>query len=208
MAPGLTCKNPTSLLWWKIDINKGQFSQLCIFDFNKSTAFCGLTSYGASAHTFFLCRRIFIEMFSGHVKHHAYIPAHARNVFVPARPPVLSTVVIPTSTRRYNLYEDDRYRSHYGGFGVGVDYGGQGAGHGFQVALWALCTNWRTSCESECGSSHFSVVSQFWKQVSIEWICVNGSKINIVNGLKNQTSDSSFQFQSLVITWRQQICCV
>lgn len=73
------------------------------------------------------------HMLLGHVKHHAYIPAHARNVFVPAS--VLSTVIIPTSSQRYHLYEDDRYRSHYGGFGVGVDYGGQGAGHGFQVAL-------------------------------------------------------------------------
>lgn len=75
-------------------------------------------------------------LFAGHVKDHAYIPAHTRNVFLPAHPPVLSTVIIPTSTYSYRqYYEDDRYRTHYGGYGVGVDYGGQGAGHGFQVAL-------------------------------------------------------------------------
>lgn len=73
--------------------------------------------------------------FVGHVKHHAYIPAHARNVFVPAHPPGLSTAIVPTASHRYQFFEDDKYRSHYGGFGVGVDYGGQGAGHGFQVTV-------------------------------------------------------------------------
>lgn len=82
------------------------------------------------------CRVGIIKYFlSGHVKDHAYIPAHARDVFLPAHPAVLSTMVVPTPTHKYQLYEDDRYRSHYGGFGVGIDYGGQGAGHGYQVAL-------------------------------------------------------------------------
>lgn len=76
------------------------------------------------------------EWVPGHVKHHSFIPAHSHSVYVPARALVLAPAVLAQSTsQKYNFYEDDTYRSHYGGFGVGVDYGGQGAGHGYQVAL-------------------------------------------------------------------------
>lgn len=76
------------------------------------------------------------EWVPGHVKHHSFIPAHSHSVYVPARALLLAPAVLAQSTsQKYNFYEDDTYRSHYGGFGVGVDYGGQGAGHGYQVAL-------------------------------------------------------------------------
>lgn len=74
------------------------------------------------------------EWIPGHVRNHAYIPGHVHHVIVPASTllvahPVHAAVLLhPVSMHPVPLY-----RKHYGGFGVGVDYGGHGAGHGFHV---------------------------------------------------------------------------
>ncbi|KAF5277633.1 hypothetical protein FQA39_LY06126 [Lamprigera yunnana] len=67
----------------------------------------------------------------GYVKHHAYIPAHEHHIIIPphevivARP--IQTLLLPLNS---NIY-----RTHIGGFGVGVDFGGRGAGHGFHISM-------------------------------------------------------------------------
>lgn len=75
----------------------------------------------------------------GHVVNHAFIPGHIEHVLVPqhtllvthAVHAVHSIVVHPVSVHP----EVNEFRKHYGGYGVGLAYGGHGAGHGFQDAL-------------------------------------------------------------------------
>lgn len=67
------------------------------------------------------------EWISGHVHNHAFIPAHAHNVFIPSPLPKSSLIVKSV----HNVIVP--YRTHYGGFGIGVNTGGPGAGHGYHV---------------------------------------------------------------------------
>lgn len=66
------------------------------------------------------------EWIPGHVHNHAFIPAHSHNVFIPSHSILLTksvhSIILP-------------YRNHYGGFGIGINAGGPGAGHGYQVVF-------------------------------------------------------------------------
>lgn len=67
------------------------------------------------------------EWIPGHVEHHSFIPGHIHHILLPSNAIFLDdSVVLP------HPY-DVPYKQHYGGFGVGLDSGGHGAGHGFHV---------------------------------------------------------------------------
>lgn len=76
----------------------------------------------------------------GHVVNHAFIPGHIEHVLVPAEHTLVVThsaihEVHAVVLHPVNVHpEVNIYRKHFGGYGVGVEYGGHGAGHGFQVA--------------------------------------------------------------------------
>ncbi|RZC42221.1 hypothetical protein BDFB_001737, partial [Asbolus verrucosus] len=78
----------------------------------------------------------------GHVRHHAYIPAHLDHLYIPTL--VSKKTLLPThalllarTVETVFVHPDiySPYRHHYGGFGIGVDMGGHGAGHGFHVVF-------------------------------------------------------------------------
>ncbi|KAF5271903.1 hypothetical protein FQR65_LT05050 [Abscondita terminalis] len=64
----------------------------------------------------------------GHVRDHAFIPAHEEHIFIPMHEVVVTQPIVVQSS---NLY-----RSQIGGFGIGVNFGGRGAGHGFHVSTY------------------------------------------------------------------------
>ena len=68
----------------------------------------------------------------GHVRHHSYIPAHLHHLYLPTQALLLARTV-ETVFVHPAVYSP--YRHHLGGFGIGLDVGGQGAGHGFHVVL-------------------------------------------------------------------------
>lgn len=67
------------------------------------------------------------EWIPGHVHNHAFIPAHSHNVFIPSH-----SILLTKSTVHSIILP---YRNHYGGFGIGINAGGPGAGHGYHVVL-------------------------------------------------------------------------
>ncbi|XP_044254816.1 uncharacterized protein LOC123005225 [Tribolium madens] len=83
----------------------------------------GLVTFTEKPHVGNFTRRVegaHTKWVPGHVRHHSFIPAHLQHVFIPH---VL--FVHPYS----------HYREHIGGFGIGLDSGGRGAGHGFHVVF-------------------------------------------------------------------------
>ncbi|GJQ77477.1 hypothetical protein Trydic_g20869 [Trypoxylus dichotomus] len=67
------------------------------------------------------------EWVPGHVDHHSFIPGHVQHILLPPHAIFLDDSVV------LSHHYDVPYRQHYGGFGVGLDSSGHGAGHGFQV---------------------------------------------------------------------------
>lgn len=67
------------------------------------------------------------EWVPGHVDHHSFIPGHIHHILLPPQTIFLENPVVVA--HHYDL----PYRQHYGGFGVGLDSGGHGAGNGFHV---------------------------------------------------------------------------
>ncbi|XP_068906959.1 uncharacterized protein [Tenebrio molitor] len=65
----------------------------------------------------------------GHVHHHSYIPAHLNHLYLPTHALLLARTVETV------FVHPDLYRHHIGGFGIGVNTGGHGAGHGFHVVF-------------------------------------------------------------------------
>lgn len=67
----------------------------------------------------------------GRVHDHSYIPAHVHHVLLPTHALLLSenvhAILVPPVSSNV-------YRNHIGGFGVGLGFGGQGAGHGFHIS--------------------------------------------------------------------------
>ncbi|XP_071056194.1 uncharacterized protein [Onthophagus taurus] len=68
------------------------------------------------------------EWIPGHVEHHAFIPGHVHHVLIPT-----AGVLVTTQHHSHPDSHVNVFKSHIGGFGVGLDNGGHGAGHGFHV---------------------------------------------------------------------------
>ncbi|KAK9727409.1 hypothetical protein QE152_g19181 [Popillia japonica] len=67
------------------------------------------------------------EWIPGHVHDHSFIPGHFQHILLPSHTIYLDDAVVVSHD--YDL----PYRHHYGGFGVGLDTGGHGSGHGFHI---------------------------------------------------------------------------
>ncbi|VVC98267.1 unnamed protein product [Leptidea sinapis] len=90
-----------------------------------------------------------INFHQGHVWHHPpmYSNSNHSQILVPFHElvpvheliPVSQLSVIPLQRMReqkvYSVYEDNKFRTPIGGFGVGWRYGGHGAGHGFHYGF-------------------------------------------------------------------------
>ncbi|XP_057650959.1 uncharacterized protein LOC130890724 [Diorhabda carinulata] len=63
------------------------------------------------------------QWIQGEVKHHAFIPPHLQNIFMPV---VISIKEPLAAVQQF-------YPDIIGGYGLGHHSGGQGAGHGYQI---------------------------------------------------------------------------
>ncbi|CAG9835813.1 unnamed protein product [Diabrotica balteata] len=63
------------------------------------------------------------EWIQGYIKNHAFIPAHIHHIFIP----------FVISVKHHASYNEHIYPEIIGGYGIGQQSGGQGAGHGFQI---------------------------------------------------------------------------
>ncbi|KAK4887179.1 hypothetical protein RN001_003450 [Aquatica leii] len=74
----------------------------------------------------------------GYVRDHAFIPAHEEHVFIPTH-----EVIIAQPIHSILVQSNNVYKSHPGGFGVGVNFGGRGTGHGFHISTNNVIT-WKS----------------------------------------------------------------